>query len=270
MKNQRRRSAIGLLEFAMTEDQQDMLTQAVERNLAAVLALPSAGMIRYHKTRFLRGVDDRIWLESVSEDRQLIQSLIESGTPAVISYKYGQLKASFSSPILELDGQYRFFDTQEPIQAIMITRPVVVKPMQRRTNYRVALRPEDGFRVRVWRINDTVDIRQEPTDLCELAVTIQNLSVGGVGVVFQKKPLLITGQRLRVLLSWANRPPMILEGRCGQIRQEQSGDTYTAGIQFQNLQSSLEGRRFLTELTRTVSALQLEEAKRLRKARPAA
>jgi c-di-GMP-binding flagellar brake protein YcgR len=254
----------------MTQDQQDMLTQAVERNSAAVLALPSAGMFRYHKTRFLRGVDDRLWLESVAEDQQLINSLIQTGTPAVVSYKFGQMKASFSAPILELDGQYRFFDAQEPIQAIMMTRPALVKPIQRRTNYRVTLRPEDGFRLQLWRINDTVDVTVKPTDICEIPVMIQNLSVGGVGVMFKEKPLLMTGQRLRVLLSWGERPPMILEGRSGQVRQENGSPAYITGVQFQNLQGTLEGRRFLTELTKTVSALQLEEAKRLRKARPAA
>jgi hypothetical protein len=254
----------------MTQEQREILAQAIERNSAAVLALPSAGMFRYHPTRFLRGVDERIWLQSVPEEPVLIKSLIATGTPVVVSYKIGQLKASFSSPILELDNAYRFFQAQEPVQAIMLTQPAVIKPQQRRTNYRVAIRPEDGFRVQLWRINDTADVIEQPIDLCELPVTIQNLSVGGVGVIFPVKPLLVAGQRMRVLLSWGNRPPVILEGRSGPVRQEKPGERYIAGIQFQNLQGTLEGRRFLTELTRTVSALQLEEAKRVRKSRSAA
>lgn len=248
----------------MTNDQADMLTQAIERNSAAVLALPSAGMFRYHKTRFLRAVDDRVWLESVAEERTLIESLVRSGVPAVISFRTGAVKSIFSSPILKLDGDYRCFDSQSPVQAVIIHRPAQVKPVQRRTNYRVNLRPEDGFRIRLWRINEQVDFRDQPTDLCELPANMQDLSVGGTGVMFAKKPLLITGQRLRVQLSWGNRPPVLVEGRNGPVRHDKACDSYTTGIQFQNLQATLEGRRFLTELTRTVSGLQLEEAKRHR------
>jgi len=249
----------------MPSESEDMLIQAVERNSAAVLALPSAGMFRYHKTRFLRGVDERIWLESVPDERTLIESLIRSAEPVVVSFKCGQGKASFSSPILELDGQYRFFDATEPVQAIVMIRADKAKAVQRRSNYRVALRAEDGFRVQLWRISDVADVRDQPTDLCEISATMYDIGVGGIGVVFQEKPLLIPNQRMRLLLSWSNRPPIVLEGRSGTVRHEKAANTYKTGIQFQHLQDTLQGRQLLTELTRTVSALQLEEAKRLRR-----
>jgi c-di-GMP-binding flagellar brake protein YcgR len=248
----------------MKIDPENMLTQAIERNSAAVLALPSAGMFRYHKTRFLRGVGERVWLESVADDQPLLQSLIGSGEQVSVTFKAGPHTAVFSSPILELDGAYQFFDSREPIQAVLMNRPASVKPLQRRTNFRVMLRPEDGFRVRLWRINEKADVRDQPNDLCEMPTVAADLSTGGIGVVFAEKPLLVSGQRLRVLLSWGSRRPMIIEGRAGQVRHDKPSNTYTTGIQFQLLQASLEGRQFLTELTRTVSWLQLEDAKRNR------
>jgi c-di-GMP-binding flagellar brake protein YcgR len=254
----------------MNQQQMDMLVAAIERNAAAVLALPSAGMLRYHKTRFLRAVDQRIWLEGVPEERLLINSLIETGEPVLVSFKLGQQKAGFSAPILEVDNQYRFFESDNPIQALLMNRPGAIKPQQRRSSFRVQIRPEDGFHVKLWRINDLVDVRDEPSDLCELQASVTDLSSGGVGVAFDSKPLLVTNQRLRVLLSWGKRPPIILEGRCGPVRLDKIRDNYKTGVQFQNLQATLQGRQFLTELNRTISSLQLEEARRNRSARKTA
>jgi hypothetical protein len=57
---------------------------------------------------------------------------------------------------------------------------------------------------------------------------------------------------------------MLLEGRSGPVRHDNNSDTYEAGIEFRTLQSTLEGRRMLTELTRIVAGLQLQEARRQR------
>jgi hypothetical protein len=42
----------------MTEAKVDPLWDAVSRNAAVVLSLPSAGALRHHKTRFLAKSDD--------------------------------------------------------------------------------------------------------------------------------------------------------------------------------------------------------------------
>jgi hypothetical protein len=130
------------------------------------LSLPSAGMVRYYKSRFLRSVDQRVWLESVSEERMLIETLIQEGSPVEVSFKIGQRKVTFSSPIFELDSQYRFFDTQAAVSALRMQRPAVVKPQQRRTHFRVPARESDGFAIQLWRIAEHVDLKEEPKDLC--------------------------------------------------------------------------------------------------------
>ena len=60
----------------MAESTRDMLTLAVERNSATVLSLPSAGMFRHHKTRFLSEVSEGVWIESVPSEQALIDELI--------------------------------------------------------------------------------------------------------------------------------------------------------------------------------------------------
>lgn len=248
----------------MAPSDSDMLTQAIERNSAAVLSLPSAGMVRYYKTRFLRGAGERVWLESVPTERVLIESLILDGQLVEVSFKTGTRKASFSSAIYHLDCNYRFFDTQGAVQAIEMLRPAAAKPVQRRTHYRVPVRDDDCFSIQLWRIAEHVHLGDEPPELGYMPATVRDLSVGGVGVIFPSRPVLVTDQRVRVLLRHGDAEPMLIEGRSCPLRQIDGGQTFEAGIQFQNLQGSLRGRQLITELTRIVQGLQLAEAKRIR------
>jgi len=248
----------------MLQRDSDMLTQAIERNSAAVLALPSAGMVRYYKSRFLRAVDHRVWLESVPGERALVESLIQEGLPVEVAFKVGHQKVSFSTPIFELELHYRFFDAQDTVQALRIERPAVVKPQQRRTHFRVPVRESDEFGIELWRMAEHAHLKDEPKEICKLPARVRDLSVGGVGVIFESRPLLVEGQRMRILLSHGNSPPMLLEGRSGSVRHDQAGESYEAGIHFRDLQASLEGRQMQTELTRIVNGLQLQEARRLR------
>ncbi len=248
----------------MATSESDMLTQAIERNSAAVLSLPSAGMVRYYKTRFLRCEEGRVWLESVPNERALIESLILDGQPAIVSFKIGNRKASFASAIYHLDCDYRFFDTQAPLQAIQIKRPPTVKPVQRRSHYRVPVRETDGFKIQLWRIAEQAYLGDEPADFAYMPATVRDLSVGGVGVIFDARPVLIEDQRIRILLKHGNAEPMLIEGRSGPLRRMPSGTAYETGIRFQDLQHSLPGRQMLTELNRIVQGLQLQEAKRVR------
>jgi c-di-GMP-binding flagellar brake protein YcgR len=254
----------GFFRDVMNDRDIDILTQAIERNSAAVLALPSAGMVRYYKSRFLRAVDERVWLEGVPTEGLLIDTLIQEATPVEVAFKSGQRKVTFTSPIFEVDGEYRFFDAQSGIQAVLMQRPAAVKPLQRRTYYRVPVREDDEFSIQLWRMAEHLHLKDEPKDLCYLPATVRDLSVGGVGVIFQAKPLLVTGQRMRILLKQEGREPMLMEGRAGTVRQDNQGGTFETGIEFRGLQNSLQGRQTITDLTRIVSRLQLNEAKRIR------
>ena len=248
----------------MHRDEADMLTQAIERNTAAVLGLPSRGMVRYHKSRFLRAIDQRVWLEGVPAERLLIDTLIQEATPVEVAFKNGQRKVVFNSPIFEVDGNYRFFDTQGPVQAVLMQRPEGLKPLQRRSHFRVPVRESDGFGIDLWRINERVHLKDEPHKLFYQPATVRDLSVGGVGVIFPAKPLLVPGQRMRILLKQDGREPMLFEGRSGTVRQDLRSNCYETGLEFRGLQDSLQGRQTLTDLTKIVSVLQLNEARRLR------
>jgi len=61
----------------MTPADTQTLKDAVARNGAAVLSLPSAGMLRHHRTRFLGTADDAdgFWIEAPQGERPLIDAL---------------------------------------------------------------------------------------------------------------------------------------------------------------------------------------------------
>src|SRR4051812_38327413 len=91
----------------MAESELQQLQDAVARNTAAVLSLPSAGMLRHQKTRFLAPDPDGFWMECSAEDHLLIDELIASKAPAGISFKTSQVKTVFASPILQRVEAYR-------------------------------------------------------------------------------------------------------------------------------------------------------------------
>jgi hypothetical protein len=84
----------------MSEADDGILSNAIARNAAAVLSLPSAGMLRHHKTRFLAETPEGFWVESAAGDRALIDDVIASVQPAGISFRGGIHRVAFTAPLL--------------------------------------------------------------------------------------------------------------------------------------------------------------------------
>ena len=51
----------------------DILLDAITRGVSAVLSLPSAGILRHHKSRFLGEDQNGFWMEMVPGERPLIE-----------------------------------------------------------------------------------------------------------------------------------------------------------------------------------------------------
>ncbi len=68
------------------------------RNVGAALSLPSAGMLRHSKSRFLNSTDEGFLVESPPEEQALIAQLIAEKRPVGISFKHGAHMAMFASP----------------------------------------------------------------------------------------------------------------------------------------------------------------------------
>ncbi|HSV13929.1 MAG TPA: PilZ domain-containing protein [Tepidisphaeraceae bacterium] len=256
----------------MSDKNRDILSDAIGRNSAMVLSLPSAGMLRHHKSRFLNETDDGLWIESVPAEHVLIDDLIAGGKQCAVSFKSGDQKVSFVAKVLRVDPEYRV-NADMTVCAVLLERPPQVKAVQRRNAYRARVREDSELSVQVWRIPEHVRVKDKPPRAVELALTVRDLSVGGVGVIVlpqgDQPPKVLPGERVRVQIRFKDGEPCVVEGRMRTPRQAPAaaGDKpqpIQTGVQFQGLESGLEGRQMLTELTKIVSALHLEEVRRHR------
>ena len=251
----------------MAENTRDMLTLAVERNSATVLSLPSAGMFRHHKTRFLSEVPEGVWIESVPTEQALIDELIANATPCGLSFKAGDKKVSFAATLLQTQPSFKM-NEDTVVPALLIARPAEVKAVQRRDNYRVKIYEDAELRAQVWRISEHALLKDKPLRAAELAVEMQNISIGGIGVTFLPKngepPKVLKDERVRVLLQHGENEELLVEGRVCSARPGAVAQTLSAGIQFKNLQDGLEGRQILSTLTKILGAMNVEEIRRHR------
>ena len=244
----------------------ELLRDAVARNAGIVLSLPSAGILRHHKSRFLADAERGFWVESIPAERPLVQELITTQKPSGVSFKSGVHKVVFAVPVLAFEQTYRI-NADTVVEALLMAQPTQMKAIQRRNNYRVRVRPESELGLRVWRIAERAYLGDRPMAAQELMVELMDVSLGGVGIVFRPKdgepPKVTEEDRLRVELT-NNGETLLLEGRMRRPTPTPDNTTIKSGIQFKQLENDLAGRQLLATLTRIVGQLQREEVRRYR------
>lgn len=250
----------------MSKRKDDALREAVARNSGVVLSLPSAGILRHHKSRFLSEAQDTFVLESIPEEHALIHELIEQKKPVGVSFKNGTTKIVFATPIMRLELNYQVNATTI-VPALFLEIPAQVKAIQRRNNYRVAIPTSSEMAVRVWRIAKHAYLRDRPLAAQQIGCALRDISLGGLGVTFQGEdgagPKVTTEDRLRIELT-CGETSLLLEGRMCHVQPLTEASVLKAGVQFKGLHQDIEGRQVLAKLTRIVGVLQREEARRHR------
>ena len=243
-----------------------MLADAIARNSAMVLSLPSAGMLRHHKSRFLSEESDGFWVESAPEDRALIDDLINTQQPIGISFKASHKTVAFAVPIVSRNAGYQM-NAETVIEALKLKHPEAIKAIQRRNNYRVSIAKGTELTARVWRIPEHAYVKDKPLAAAELLVEVRDLSLGGMGVMLMPKnnepPKVLAGERLRIQIAY-NGEDMLVEGRMLHFKPSNEPKPVRGGIQFKKLEHDLEGRQTLAALTKIVGELQREEVRRTR------
>ncbi len=242
------------------------LLDAVARNTGAVLSLPSAGMLRHQKARFLAVADDGFWMECSPDDRALIDELIKEKKPAGISFKTAEVKSVFTSVLLERKDDYPV-NAETTVCAVRVQLPTSIKQMQRRTNYRVRVPVEAEIRLEVWRIAPRIPVRDKPAASARIETKLLDISTGGVGVLFVGvngvSPKVCCEDRLRVAIT-TGEVELILEGTMRQPLPGSEPMKIRTGIAFKGLDNSLDGRHAMAKLTKIVGELQRQEARRAR------
>jgi c-di-GMP-binding flagellar brake protein YcgR len=244
----------------------ELVLEAASRNVAAVLTLPSAGMLRNHKSRFISRIEEGILFQAPAEDRGLIHELWKTASPCLVTFKHGIYKVNFASRILRHELEWPLNDTVM-VPAILASFPEKIISTQRRANYRVEI-PENGnLTVRVWRMAPGERLEDRPVRERQVTAQIRDLSVGGVGVSLSGRngapPTICEEDRLRVELNFAGEK-MLIEGAMRTPAGPPIAGTLHTGIKFRHLEDSLSGRRTHTRLVAIVGEFQRLEIKAAR------
>ena len=247
----------------------ELLSEAVARNAAAVISLPTGGELHHHKTRFLGQSPNGIWLESVAGQDHQIQAIIEAARPVGVSFRGEPHRVAFCSRIIRSDNEFRL-NAEHRVPALLLALPEEVTPIQRRRSYRVTVPIDSELRLRIWRIVEHAYIKERPAANLEVPCLIRNVSVGGIGVMMQSKPerplRLTLNERLRLELVYRDID-FIVEGRLRHPERMPDdpppGGVYV-GIQFAKLENNLEGRQMLASINSIIGELQREEVRRTR------
>lgn len=249
----------------MADKNAELLREASARNTAAVLSLPSAGMLRNFKSRLLGELEGGILLQTSPEGRLLIEELLRNQTPCVVSFRSGPIRVVFASTILRIQSEWRIND-ETTVEAVLLRFPAQIQAAQKRHNYRVEIPQYTEISARVWRLGPRDDLKAKPSALTEIKTEIRDLSTGGIGVKLiganDEAPKICPDDRLRVELQYNNNT-LILEG---QMRKPSASDKdwMITGIRFKKLEDDLEGRQILSQLVRIVGELQRAELRMAR------
>src|SRR4051794_2914378 len=106
----------------MKSADKESLRDAIARNAGAVLSLPSAGMLRHHKTRFLAPEETGFWIEAPAGEKGLIDQLTATEHPVGMSLKSGSVKVVFTTMIRSFQEGMQI-NTDTAVDALLLAWP---------------------------------------------------------------------------------------------------------------------------------------------------
>lgn len=239
------------------------LFDAVARGAALVISLPTREGLRHCKSHFLGEDQHGVWVSTAGEE-DLVDRLIVGKRPVGVSFRAGDVRHVFVSPVLRKELYFEARDGTTTA-ALLLAFPTDVKAMQRRSSYRVRIPPETDLSVRCWRMSRRADLHDKPVAAQEIATEVRDISLGGLGVTFHgstgEPPRVGPEDRLRIELRYRDFE-LLIEGRMRPVPQQPpQASSLRTGIRFRFLQEGIEDRQTLTRLTKIVGELQREEAR---------
>jgi c-di-GMP-binding flagellar brake protein YcgR len=245
----------------MTDKNAKIVHDAVARSVSTLLSLPSAGMFRNHRSRFISDFESGILMQAPGSDRALIAELVRNKTPCMVSFRKGIYNVIFAAPIRRAEPRWRLND-HTMLDALLMEFPSEIKVVQRRAHHRIEIPPHTEIAVRVCRLAGDEDVNAEPPGDREVTAEVRDVSVGGIGVKLigsdGKKPKICAEDRLRIVLMFEGQG-LVIEGQIRPPAVPPTGDTIITGIKFKVLEDNLEDRRTSTRLLQIVGELQRRE-----------
>ena len=246
-------------------DPLEPLHDAVQRNAAAVLALPIGAGMEHQKTRFLGAAGgEGFWIATSAGCGAALDELIASGSLVGVAFRAASLKHIFTVPIARRDA-YAVNSVHVP--ALLLPYPEHVRAVQRREHYRVIVADGSDLESEVWTMPRHATLADKPQPNRLVHGRVRNVSAGGIGLICPAPPAggaaPHEGDRLRVRLVYQAIEALV-EGTVRFVKELPSGSV-RVGIRFSgSLQHGWQGRQSLVKVTTIVGELQREEARRMR------
>jgi c-di-GMP-binding flagellar brake protein YcgR len=242
----------------MSDKYAKIVHDAVARSLSTLLSLPSAGMFRSHRSRFISDFEGGILVQAPTKDRALIAELVRNKAPCMVSFRKGIYSVIFAVPIRRVEPRWRLND-HTTLSALLMEFPSEIKVTQKRSHYRIKIPPYTEISVRVCRLMRDEDVNVELPPDREVTAEVRDVSVGGIGVKLigsdGKKPRIRAEDRLRIVLTFEGQG-LVIEGQIRPPSAPPKGDTIVTGIKFKAMEDNLEDRRTCTRLLQIVGELQ--------------
>src|SRR5262245_51698350 len=146
----------------MANTEIDILLQAIARNAAAVLSVPSDETFRHHKSRLLREEPDGFWIDASHESSDLIDALVSMNATVGVSFRAGPQKITFAAPVIQFNRRFQI-NSEATTRALQLKFPTEIHTIQRRSAYRVHLPRSGELVVKLWRIPEHVYFKDRPS-----------------------------------------------------------------------------------------------------------
>ena len=245
----------------MTDKCAKIVDDAVARSVATLLSLPSAGMFRNHRSRFISDFEGGILCRPRGRDRALIAELVRNKTPCMVSFRKGIYSVIFAAPIRRAEPRWRLND-RTMVDALLMEFPSEIKVTQKRSHYRIEIPPHTEIAVRVCRLVRDEDVNVELPPDREVTAEVRDVSVGGLGVKLigsdGKKPKICAEDRLRIVLMFEGQG-LVIEGQIRPPAGPPKGDTISHRDQIQGDAGQPGRPKDLTRLLQIVGELQRRE-----------
>lgn len=241
-----------------------VLSDAAGRNVPLVLSLPSDGVLRHFKSRFLRIDQDGIWIDSVPAEKRLLAELVAGQSAIAVAFKSGPVNYLFSSHATSTVDRFQLHADVASVPALRLQLPQELKTVQRRAAYRTRVRADD-LAFAAWRIGPQAELKTTPMESQRLNAEPLDLSLGGMGVLLRpnwgEMPVVTPGERLRVELT-SPEGTVLLEARLRGGRSSKDAGGLIAGVQWVLPQDTLRAAQLTGYLEKLVNRLQRQELRR--------
>ena len=247
----------------------NLLSQAIARNSSVAVGLVTPDGMRHHRSRFLRECADGFWIESIADERVLIDEIIGAEEKCSLSFVAGPRKLLFACPIYRREAAF-VVNPELTCEALLLPFPPEPREIQRRERYRARLSDEmlGDLGLQIWRIAEHVELEDKPMRSQLISARPRDISATGIGLGMEVKSgegvASILGQRMRIEMA-GERGSVLIEGRARFVTDKSARFPRRLGVAFTGLDESITGRKLSNQIGRLVAAVERDELRRLRR-----